>query len=209
MAKAKTKTPPRGAGGRFVKSKSTAVARSAPRMPARVQYTTVEQFVAGKGRAAPTKKRRKAGSGGGKSLIPALKARVKPVAASAAYAWIMVGDSSTAGKIREVVKKVPVVEAIGEPLTHGILSTFIATKTKGTVREVFDNLAFAALMRGGWNLGASNFDLGKAAKVSGYDEDLSGDDDLSGEIDDDEAGAYDEDEIRGDDDLSGDDWDQE
>jgi hypothetical protein len=183
----KRKTPARGKGGRFMKksksSGSTAITRRAPSAPVRRSRPRPPARSSGR--------RRRSHGGSGGSFVGGLKARVRPLVASAAYGWVMTADSGTATKIKGYLAKVPTVEAIGAPATHGILAAFIASRTKGNVRMVFDNLATAALMRAAWNLGSRNFNMSEAAKLSG------GGGDLSGEIGPDEAGAYD-DELRGD-----------
>lgn len=189
----KRKTPARGKGGRFVKksSGSTALARRAPSAPARRPRRRPP--------AAPARPRRRARVGGGGSFTGGLKARIRPMVASAAYGWVVSADSSSARRIKEYLDKVPTVSAIGAPATHGILAAFIASRTKGTVRMVMDNLATAALMRAAYNLGSRNFSVSEAARLSGGDTD----EDLSGEIGYEEADAYDadNDELRGDDDY--------
>ena len=186
----KRKTPARGKGGRFVKKSSggsTALARRAPSAPARRSRPRPPA-------RRPAPRRRRSHVGGG-SFVGGLKQRIRPLVASAAYGWVMTADSSTATKIKSYVQKIPTVEAIGAPATHGILAAFVASRTKGTARMIFDNLATAALMRAAWNLGSRNFKLADAAKLSGADDESE----LSGEIGYDEAGAYDEDEVRGED----------
>lgn len=184
----KRKTPARGKGGRFVKksSGSTAITRRAPSTPARRPRRRPP--------AAPARRTyRRRSSGGGGSFVGGLKQRIRPMAASAAYGWVMTADSSTATKIKSYVNKIPTIEAIGAPATHGILAAFVASRTRGMARTIFDNLATAALMRAAYNLGSRNFSVSEAAKLSGGDTD-----DLSGEIGYEEAGAYEDDEVRGD-----------
>lgn len=186
---AKRKTPARGKGGRFTKSSTTtAVARSAPRAPTRRR------------RAAPPARRatRRRRSVGGTAFVPRLKSQMRPLAGSIVYGWITNGDAgTTAGKVKEYLDKVPTLAAIGKPATHGLLFTFVATKTRGMVRSIADALGTAALHRAAYNLGASNFNVSAAASLgAGID-----DGDLSGEIDDDEAAGYDDDAMRGDDDY--------
>lgn len=199
---AKRKTPARGKGGRFLKgsgskrsSGTTAIVVQAPRAPARRPSRAPAR------KAAPRKKRRgSVGAGGHSSLIGSLKAKSKPLIAAVAYGWVTKADNATARRGKELLDKVPTLDAIGKPLSHGILAAFIATRTTGKVRMVFDNLGFAALMQGASNLGSRNFSLSEAAKLSGDDDS----EDLSGAIDDDEGVGYEDDEVRGD----GDDYEE-
>lgn len=197
---AKNKTPARGKGGRFVKgsgggskrraSGPTAIVVAAPRAPARRS--------APRAPAKPIRRKRRGASvGGHTSLIGSLKAKSRPLIAAAAYSWVTRADNATARRGKEILDKVPTLDALGKPVSHGLLAAFIATRTTGKVRMVFDNLAFAALMQGASNLGARNFSVSEAAKLSGDGDDV---DDLSGAIDGDEGIGYEEDEIRGDDD---------
>ena len=194
----KRKTPARGKGGRFVKGSkrssggTTAIVVAAPRAPARRRSPS-------RAIAKPARRRRRGGSVGGRSFTGVLKSRIHPLVGAAAYGWITRSDNDTGRRIKAYLDKVPTLEALGKPISHGLLATFIATRTSGKVRMVFDNLGFAALMRGADNLGSRNFSLTEAAKLAGDD------DDLSGEIGDDEGMGYEDEDMRGDDDMEGDD----
>jgi hypothetical protein len=192
---AKRRKPARGAGGKFTKSRSarttTAIVVAAPRAPARRRRPSITVRRA----AAPARRRRssvaRVGGTGAGNFTGSLKARIKPLGASAVYAWIMNGDANTTpGKIKATLDKVPVVSAIGRHATHGILAALVASRTQGRVREAFDLLATAALHRAAYNIGAANFSIEKAATVSGWDG--TNDGELSGSIGDDEGLGYDD-----------------
>jgi len=182
---AKRKTPARNSKGRFVKGSggggrkssggSVALARRAP-SPIVIRET---RMVAASGGGKSAK--RKGGAvragggdrvGGYTAMMPSLKAKAPLVVASTIYGWAT-GGAGSAAKVKEMIVKIPTVKSIGAPATHGLILTFVATKTKGNVRKWADRLALAALMRAGHNLGASGFDVAKAAQVSGYG-DMSG-----------------------------------
>jgi hypothetical protein len=189
------KTPARNSKGRFVKGGrgggggSVAIVRSAPRAVARRSPGSV---VVVRAPATPAKRKARRGRrrhGGGSfagGLVGALKSKGKHLGGSVVYGWITSGTGETAVKVREFVDKVPIVDAIGKPATHGLLLTFIATKTKGWARDIADSLGTAALHRTAYNFGANDFDMKKAAAVAGAPEDMSGD------IDADESAGYDE-----------------
>lgn len=160
---------------------STAMVRAAP---AQIIRVTAPRALT---KAKPKKgKRRHGGGGASTSLMGTLKSKAKHLGGSVGYGWITSGTGDTAKTIRDTLAKVPTLDAIGKPASHGLLATFIATRTKGMVRDVFDSLGTAALHRAAYNLGASDFSLEKAAA-------LAGDDEMAGDMDDDEAGDDDED----------------
>lgn len=180
----KRSTPARNTKGRFVKGggksrprKTTAIVRSSPRTVTRYKTRTV---------AVARRRRRGGGGGGGGGFIGSLKARAPAYGASAVYAWVTRSDAkpdSFAIKAREYLKKVPTLDSIGAPATHGILAAFIASRATGRVRYYTDLLAQAALHQAAANFGAAGWDLDKTAK-------MAGDDDMSGDFGDDEAAGY-------------------
>ena len=187
---AKRSTPARTANGRFKKGGGTkAVARrtSSATTVRRNPPVTVAQFVSGKAPARRRTARRPVGAAAGGGVLTARQRRWKLVAAAAAYGYASSSDHG--GQLYGYLQKVPKIAAIGAPATHGILACVVAEYTKGTTREIFDLVATAALMRAGHNLGAAGFNMSVAAS-------MSGDDDLSGEIGQDDGIGYDE-ELRG------------
>lgn len=127
------------------------------------------------------KKRRSGGFGGGAvagdlsgGIIAVLKRRLKSYGGSAGYGWITASGADTANKIKEFLDKVPTLDMIGKPATHGLGLTLVAINTGGMARQVADALGNAALHRAFYNLGANGFDFEKAAAV--------GDDEMAGDI---------------------------
>lgn len=192
---AKRKTPARGKGGRFIKgggssrsSGPTAIVVAAPRAPVRRRSAAVTRRA-----AAPARRRRRGGgSHGGGSFVGSLKRQVRPLMASAAYGWVTNGDSgTTAGKIKSYLDKVPVLDSIGKPASHGLLATFVAVNTRGMTRQIFDLVGQAALMRAAYNFGSAGFSLEAGAKLAGIEDgdDLSGSmgyDDMGDDLGDDD-----------------------
>lgn len=159
---------------------TTAVVVAAPRAPARRRRSPSRSIA---------RRRRRSSSGyRGGGFVATLKSRTAPLAGAAAYGWATKGDSPSAASVRGYLAMVPTLDAIGAPASHGLIATFIASKTGGMARKVFDAIGFAALMQAMHNFGSTNFDLDKTAKLAGSDEDS----DLSGSIDDDEAAGYDD-----------------
>lgn len=175
------KSSSRGGGGRAkarralpASSTSTALVRAAP---TQVRVVRVN--------AGPPAKKKKHGGrsisriGGedaslNRGLLDSLKKEWKGLAGSAAYGWVTQSGAENANTIKTYLDKVPTLDTIGKPASHGLLLLFVATKTKGIARKVSAALAKGALYRSTFNFGANNFDLEKAAAV--------GDDELSGEI---------------------------
>lgn len=184
------KTPARNSKGRFVKgggggrSKSRrrssaprATSTALVRAPApQIIRVSAPRSVA-RSHSRGVRRRRSGGdsSGLGGGFLTVLKRRSKQLAGSAGYGWITASGSETATKIKETMDKLPTIDAIGKPATHGLALLFIATKTGGMLRTVSDSLAMGALHRAAYNFGANGFDLEKSAAV--------GDDEMSGEID--------------------------
>jgi len=184
------KTPARNSKGRFVKghrssggggrSRRSSTSRSASsvalvRAPAPQIIKVSAPRAISKPRKGGVKRRHTDASGLGGGFLSVLKRRSKQLAGSAGYGWITQSGSETATKIKETMDKLPSIDAIGKPATHGLALLFIATKTGGIVRTVSDSLAMGALHRAAYNFGANGFDLEKSAAV--------GDDEMSGEID--------------------------
>lgn len=113
------------------------------------------------------------------------------------YGWLTRSDSPTAAEWRtNYVSKVPVIDAIGAPASHGVLLYFLARNTGGIVRKVANHLSHAALMRTADNFGAANFDTAKFAQMSGEDDEYDGD--FSGAMDPEDFVDIEGDEIEGD-----------
>jgi len=185
------RTMARNTKGRFVKqSKSTrALVRRSPTTIVRTRTRVVK--------VASRRRRGSSGSSGrGTGVVARLKGLAPQLAASAGYAFVTRGKSSTATSLNTYVKKIPIISAIGAPATHGILALLIAANTGGTFRKIADYTAVAALHQAAANLGSSSFDYTAAAKLSGSDDDFA-----MGTMDgDDEIGADDDADIVGDDD---------
>lgn len=177
------KTSGRGGGGRSKSrrsssgsSTSTALVRAAPAQIIRVSAPR-----------APAKKKGTRGSGRivrvsgddralDRGILEALKHESWGLGGSAAYGWVTQSGTENAVKVKEYLDKVPTLDSIGKPISHGLLLLFAATKTRrgGWARKISGALAKGALYRGTFNFGASGFDLEKTATL--------GDDELSGEI---------------------------
>jgi len=129
----------------------------------------------------------------------------------------------------ELFEKLPVIKAVGAPITHGIILHYAAQATSGDVRRWLDLASVGALSVGGYFLGVTAGDLEKAAAMSGDhmmggqfdndddeldddDDDMRGDDtmyiegDFDEEDDDDVEGDYDDDDDDDDDDVEGHDY---
>lgn len=178
------KSSGRGGGGRSKArralpaggSSSTALVRAAP---TQVRVVRVN--------AGPPAKKRKGGgkvvryvSGDDRALdrgiVEALKREMWGLGGSAVYGYVTQSGAENANTVKEYLDKVPTLDSIGKPASHGLLALFVATKTKrgGWARKLSAAIAKGALYRATYNFGANGFDLEKAAAV--------GDDELSGEI---------------------------
>lgn len=111
-----------------------------------------------------------------RGILEALKRESWGLAGSAAYGYVTQSGAENANTVKEYLDKVPTLDSIGKPASHGLLALFVATKTKrgGWARKLSSAIAKGALYRATYNFGANGFDLEKAAAV--------GDDELSGEI---------------------------
>lgn len=179
------KTMARNRQGRFVKqSKQTrALVRRSPTTIVKTRTRVVQ---------APRARRRSGGGGKGAGVLSRLKQLWPELAASAGYAYVTRGKSSTAKSIGTYVKKIPTLDAIGAPASHGLLALLIAANTSGGFRKGADYLAVAALHQAAANMGAADFDYTAAAKLAGVDDDFamgSMDGDAANDDDDDEAAA--------------------
>jgi hypothetical protein len=181
------KTSGRGGGGRSKSrrsssgsSTSTALVRAAPAQIIRV--------------SAPRAMTKKKGHSGGRivrvsgadraldrGIIEALKHESTGLIGSAAYGYVTQSGTENAVKVKEYLDKVPTLDSIGKPLSHGLIALFVATKTRrgGWARKVSGAIAKGALYRGTFNFGASGFDLEKTASL-GDDDDMSGEMEVEG-----------------------------
>lgn len=153
---------------------STALVRAAPAQIIRVSAPRAPAKKTGGTRSI----RRYSGGGDdaalNRGLLASLKKESKGLIGSAAYGWVTASGTENATKIKEYLDKVPTLDTIGKPATHGLLALFGATRTKGWARTILDALAKGALYRATYNFGANGFDLEKAAAVGADDEELSG-----------------------------------
>jgi hypothetical protein len=170
----------RGGGGRSKARRSsstttsTALVRAAPAQIIRVSAPrAVAKKKKGGGRIV------RVGGGDGaldRGIFQALKHESTGLIGSAAYGYVTQSGTENAVKVKEYLDKVPTLDSIGKPASHGLIALYIATKTRrgGWARKISGALAKGALYRATFNFGANGFDLEKAAAV--------GDDELSGEI---------------------------
>lgn len=145
----------------------------------------------------PRRRRRRSflGGGGGGGFVSGLKSQFPQLLGAAGYGWLTRGTSDTAADIRKnYISKLPVLDQIGQPASHGLLLHFIATQTGGNIRRGAGLLAHAALMQAAGNFGAAGGDVDKFVKMAGGNE--YGDDEFSGAMDDydDDVGADDVDD---------------
>lgn len=165
--------------GRFLRrSSSRALVR---RRPASVARRSTRRSVA----LAPRRRRRGRSGGGGGGARP-LRAQLWDFGASAAYGWLTgPSPSGMQEQAQDILRKAPVVAAIGAPATHGLILHGIALYTGGMFRRVAGHLSHAALMRASYNLGAAKFSVSEAASL-GDDESYAGDLDIEGDDEGDE-----------------------
>lgn len=109
--------------------------------------------------------------------VRTLRAQMHDLIGAAGYGFLT-GDHGKAPAVRLVVKKAPVLDAIGAPASHGLLLHYIAGMVPGKFRKWVGHLSHAALMQAAHNAGSSGFEYDKFVTMAG-DEDY-----LSGEIDD-------------------------
>jgi len=174
------RTMARNTKGRFVK-RSTASRALVRRSPTTIVRTRTRVVTA-------RRRRRSNGGGRGGGVIARLRQLAPELAASAGYAFVTRGTSSTAKSVNAYVKKIPILDVIGAPASHGLLALLIAANTGGAFRKAADYTAVAALHQAAANMGASGFDYTAAAKLAGDDDfamgSMDGDD-----VDDEEAAA--------------------
>lgn len=165
------------------RGRTTALVRRGPRAVARRASTKVRT------RYVKVRSRRRRGSSGSGGVRP-LRAQVWDLGAAAGYGYVTQAShagGSFGAQAKEMLGKIPTLDAIGVPASHGLLFHFVAQRTGGKLRKVLGHLSHAALMRAAYNLGASGFDHEAAAKLSGEDDD---DDVFAGAIDVDDDYDY-------------------
>lgn len=160
---------------------STAIAR---RGRTSVVTKTRTKYVKVRGR------RRRGGAVSGAAVRP-LRSQLWDLGGAAGYGFLT-GDHGKAPVVRAYVQKVPILDAIGAPASHGLLLHFIAQRTGGQLRKVCGHLSHAALMQAAHNLGVTGFEFDAAVKLSG--DDFNGGDELAGEVD---MGEVDEADLEG------------
>jgi hypothetical protein len=148
---------------------TTAIAR---RGPSSVVTKTRTKYVKVRGR------RRR--GGGAVSGVRPLRSQMWDLGGAAGYGFLT-GDHGKAPVVRAYVQKVPILDAIGAPASHGLLLHFIAQRTGGQLRRALGHLSHAALMQAFHNLGTTGFEFDAAVKLSG--DDYNGGDELAGEVD--------------------------
>lgn len=171
------KTRARNKKGRFIKGGggSKAMVRSGTK--------TVVKYRKAK---SPAKRRyrRSGGGGGGRGMVAELKGLGPELLASSLYGYATQapakddkGEDTMAAKARELLDKIPIVDTIGKPATHGLAFLFAGQVIGGKSRRFLGLAAKAALHKAAGNLGASAFDLEAAAKLGddGDDVHLEGD----------------------------------
>ena len=114
----------------------------------------------------------------------------------------------------ELFAKLPVIKAVGAPITHGIILHYAADAASGDLRRWLDLASVAALAVGGNNLGVTKGNLEQAAAMKGTA--MMGQDDpddvtqmRGGQEDEDNVyleGDFDEED---DDEVEGDDYDDD
>jgi hypothetical protein len=180
---AKTRT--RNRKGQFVKGHSTSSTALA-RRPSQA----VKKYKRGSTRTV-VKYRTRGGGGGGRGpgVVNELKALGPELLASSLYGYATQapatddkGEETMAAKARELLDKIPVIDTIGKPATHGVAFLFGGSLIGGKARRYFGLAAKAALHKAAGNLGASAFDLEAAAKLG--DDESGGTVHLEGDVSD-------------------------
>jgi len=132
-----------------------------------------------KGRGGARRRRR--GVAGGGMRIASARDKGYIVAGAAVYGYF-------ANHV-DFAKSLPVLAAIGGPLSHGVLLHLGAQMTSGEIRRWLDLASVGALAVGGYNIGRAKGDLAAAAKMQGVDAPgmLGHHDEVMGELDDDDV----------------------
>lgn len=126
-------------------------------------------------KAARRRRSSSASSGG----LRTLRGQLWDLGGAVGYGFLT-GDHGKADGVRDFVKKVPTLDAIGKPASHGLLLHFIAGQLGGKFRKVAGHLSHAALMHAAYNFGFTGLEYDSAIKMAGDDD---GGDYLAGDID--------------------------